>query len=267
MEELRKKAREALASGAAQVVLGYGKGSGKKARAVFIRKPDQADKLILDDSCVQNLAVYLKKPEVRALGKPAIVSRLPTMRALLQLASENQVAEKDLLVLGVSHDGKLLDLPEFKAMEDYVATAPLELTAEERAELDKIQKLSLDERWRYWQEQFAKCVKCYACRAACPLCYCANCLAECNQPQWLPVPSHQRGNLEWHIIRAMHLAGRCVSCGDCSRACPAGIPLHLLNRKLAEELFRNFKSRAGMSAKGEYALGVFKPEDKENFIK
>ena len=267
MEELQKKARDLLQSGAVQLVLGYGKGSAKKARPLFLRKPEQADRLILDDSCLQNLAVYLLKPEVKAMGKPAIVAKLPTMRAILQLAAENQLTEKDLLVLGVSHDGKLLDLPDFKAIEDYLATAPLELTAEQKAELEKIEKMSMEERWRFWQEQFAKCVKCYACRAACPLCYCAKCIAECNQPQWLPVPSHQRGNLEWHIVRAMHLAGRCINCGDCTRACPAGIPLHLLNRKLAAELLRNFNSRAGMSAKGEYALGIFKPEDKENFIK
>ena len=267
MDELRKKAQELLLSGAVKVVIGYGKGSGKKARPLFARKPEQADKLIFDGSCRQNLAVYLTKPEVKALGRPAIVAALPAMRAILQLAMENQVAEGLLVVIGLSPEGKLIELPDFKAMEDYLAGAALELTAEQKAKLEKIEKMSPEERRQYWQDQFAKCIKCYACRAACPMCYCASCLVECNQPQWVPAPSHAIGNLQWHVIRAMHLAGRCVDCGDCERACPAGIPLSLLNQKLAAEVFKNFKARAGLSAKQEYALGVFKPEDKENFIK
>jgi ferredoxin len=267
MEELRKKARGLLESGTAKVVIGYSKGSGKRARAIFAKKPEQADKLILDDTCQQNLAVYLTKPEVKALGKAAIVAKPPVLRTILQLATENQIADGEVIVIGAGNDGTLADLPDFKAIEGFVASQPFELTAEEKAALEKLEKMSAEERWQFWQEQFSNCLKCYACRAACPMCYCANCLAGCNQPQWIPVAPHNIGNLEWHITRAMHLAGRCVNCGECSRACPVGIPLSLLNQKLAEEIFKNFKTRAGLSAKSEYAMGTFKPEDKENFIK
>lgn len=267
MEELRKKAQELLSSGAVKVVIGFAPGSGKKARAAFARTPEQAAKLICDERCEQNLAVYLSKPEVKSLGKPAITAKIPVLRAILQMAAENQLKDGELVVLGISPDGKLNELPDFKAIEGFVAGFPAELTPEQKAELEKIEKMTLDERWQYWQDQFAKCIKCYACRAACPLCYCESCLTQCNQPQWVPVALHQVGNMEWHIVRAMHLAGRCVGCGDCSRACPAGIPLSLLNLKMAEEIFKNFKTRAGTAAKEEYALGTFKPEDKESFIK
>lgn len=267
MEELRKKARELLETGAVKVVIGYGKGSEDKARAIFVRKPEQTDRLIFNEHCFQNLAVYLTKPEVKALGKPAIVARIPTLRAILQLASENQIAEGQIIVLGISQEGKLLDLPDLKAVEAYLAECNFDLSPEEKALLEKVEKMSSEERWNFWQEQFAKCIKCYACRASCPMCYCERCLVECNQPQWIPVPSHQIGNLDWQIIRAMHLAGRCVNCGDCTRACPVGIPLNLLNQKLSEEIFKNFGTRAGLKIEAEYALGVYKPDDKENFIK
>ena len=266
MEQLRKKARELLESGAVQTVIGYGEGSGRKARAVFIQKPDQADRLILDERCQQNLAVYLLKPEVKNLGKPAIVARLPVLRSILELASESQVADGRFVVLGISADGKLLDLADLKAIADYVSAQSLELTPGEREELKKIEKMSAPERWKFWQEEFSRCLKCYACRASCPLCYCSLCAVECNQPQWISVAPHARGNLEWHIVRAMHLAGRCVNCGECARACPVGIPLNLLTRKLGEEVFKNFGLRAGTTPDLNYALSTFKPEDKEDFI-
>ncbi len=68
-------------------------------------------------------------------------------------------------------------------------------------------------------------------------------------------------------MRAMHLAGRCVNCGDCSRACPMEIPLHLLNQTLAEEIRLQFGQRGGAALKLDYALSTFKPNDKENFIR
>jgi len=68
-------------------------------------------------------------------------------------------------------------------------------------------------------------------------------------------------------MRAMHLAGRCVNCGDCSRACPVGIPLYLLNQKLISDVFSNFNSRSGVSANSDHSLSTFKPNDPEDFIR
>lgn len=266
MQELRVKAKELLAAGTVKVVVGYGEGSDKyRARAVFVRKPEQADQLICDDRCKQNLAVYLTKPEIKALGKPAIVAKPPAMRTLLQLAAEKQLAPGDVVVLGVSTDGKLLDLPDFKAIEGYVATVPMEW--ESNPELARLEAMSADERWAYWRQQFSKCLKCYACRSSCPLCYCSRCTVDCNQPQWISTAPHALGNLEWHLMRAMHLAGRCIDCGTCADACPVGIPLNLLTQMLAREVKSDFGMVAGLNADAEYALSSFKPDDKEDFIR
>ena len=40
----------------------------------------------------------------------------------------------------------------------------------------------------------------------------------------------------FHIIRAFHVAGRCTDCGECTRVCPQGIPLHLFNRKYIKDI-------------------------------
>jgi ferredoxin len=266
MDALREKARELLAAKTVQVVIGYGPGSGGEARAIFVREAAKACELVFDDTCLQNLAVYLMKPEVRQMGKAALVARPATLRTILQLAAENQLAENSLLALVPGADG-VLSLSTFAALEAHVAAQDNDLSADEKAELEKFTAMGLDERREFWQEQFSRCLKCYACRAACPLCYCTRCTVECNQPQWIPVPAHDLGNLEWNVMRAMHLAGRCTNCGDCSRACPVGIPLHLLNQKLILDVSANFNSRSGMAAKADHSLSTFKPDDPEDFIR
>jgi ferredoxin len=267
MQALKNKARELLAAKAVQVVIGYGRGSGDSVRAVFINDHGQVETLLFDSRCRQNLAVYLLKPEVKKMGKAALVANLTTLRAVLQLAAENQIKEQDLLTLTINPAGELLVLSTLEAIEAHVAISVPDLSVEERAELEKYEKLDMTECWQFWQEQFSRCLKCYACRAACPLCYCSRCTVECNQPQWIPVPAHDLGNLEWNVMRAMHLAGRCVNCGDCSRACPVGIPLYLLNQKLISEVFDNFGFRSGLSVKSDNAMSTFKPNDAEDFIK
>ncbi len=268
MEALRQRARELLAAGTVQAVLGYAAGSEPdRARPCFVRTAAEADGLIWNEHCRQNLATYLQKPEVRALGRLALVARRSTLRALLQLAAENQLADGRVVALFVADDGAVTELPTLAAIEELVARLPRGLSDADRQELDRIAALPLGERQAYWAGEFARCIKCYACRAACPLCYCARCITEANQPQWIPVSSDPLGNLEWNIARAMHLAGRCVDCGSCSDACPEGIRLDLLNHVLAEEARTQFGAEPGYSVRKDYALASFKPDDKQEYIR
>ncbi len=260
-DKIRQKAKELLSSGAVKMVIGYGEGSDKRVRALFIQKPEDADKLIMDERCVQNLAVYLTKHEVRAAGKPAIVARMPVIRSINQLAYEEQFRDGDIVVIGISDSNEFVDLPDLASIKEYVAKNPLALTAEEQADIDKLDKMTREERWQFWLGELSNCIKCYACRASCPMCYCQRCTVEVNQPQWISVPSHELGNVEWHIMRAMHLAGRCVNCGECTRACPVKIPLRLLNQRIIADLAANFGQEE------DYALAAFKPNDKEDFIR
>jgi ferredoxin len=267
MEALQAKARTLLEGGAVKVVIGYTAGSdAQRVRALFARNREQAQQLIWDDRCRQNLAAYLNKPEVRALGKPALVARTATLRTLLQYAVENQLADGAVLALAVS-DGQVVELGSFAAIEEYLANQTRGLTPEQQQELTRLSELPLDERWAFWAAELGRCVKCYACRAACPLCYCDRCIVEANQPQWVPVASDALGNLEWNVVRAMHLAGRCVDCGSCADACPENIRIDLLNRVLAQETLAHFGAEPGYSTRKDYALAAYKPDDKEEFIR
>ncbi|MFT3740483.1 MAG: 4Fe-4S dicluster domain-containing protein [Breznakibacter sp.] len=129
----------------------------------------------------------------------------------------------------------------------------------------RIDSMSREERFAFWKEQLSNCIKCYACRAACPMCYCTRCTVEINQPQWITVPSTLQGNFEYHIMRVMHMAGRCVDCGSCETACPLDIPLNLITRRMIKDIEAGFGPDL-VSADTRNVLNTFQPDDKENFI-
>jgi len=87
-----------------------------------------------------------------------------------------------------------------------------------------------------WREHFARCIKCYGCRNSCPICVCPTCKLE--DDGYVTLGSVPPDPLAFHLIRAMHLADRCVGCGACEESCPAGLPLlslHLAMRKTLRE--------------------------------
>jgi ferredoxin len=265
MDELIKKAKELLSSSQVNILIGYEQGTGNKTRALFVEKPEDADRLIFDSRCVQNLAAYLTKKEVKSKGKMAIAATLPVMRSIIQLASEFQITDSSVVVLGITPESKMIEFSSLVEVESYVHQFQIEIDLKNKEMLDRLEKMSQPERWKFWIDELAPCFKCYACRAACPMCYCSRCTVDFNQPQWIPVPSHELGNLEWHMMRAIHLTGRCIDCDACFNACPLAIPINLLTKKMlvdAKEFFGEYQP----SLKGEHLMSTYKPDDKENFI-
>jgi ferredoxin len=265
MDELRKRAKELLQTSAVKVVIGYEQGTANKTRAVFIERPEDSDRLIFDSRCILNLAAYVTKQEVKGKGKIAIAATLPVMRSIIQLASEFQVSDRNLQVLGITPESKLIDFKDLIEVESYIHQFQIEIDARNKEILDKLGKMTPSERWKFWINELAPCFKCYACRAACPMCYCHRCTVDFNQPQWIPVPSHELGNLEWHIMRAIHLTGRCIDCDACANACPLAIPINLLTKKMLEDSKTHFGGYQP-ALKAEHLMSTFKPDDKENFI-
>jgi ferredoxin len=264
MEQIRQRAHELLEAGAVQVIIGYEKRSNGRLRPLFARRPEQLDQLTFEDNPPLNLAVYLRKPEVKQLGKSAVVATPAVLRSILHLAAENQYRDSEALLLALGPQGAVLEMSTAAEIENFLGSV---VEPRETPSCADIEALDRDARFAFWQREFERCIRCYACRASCPMCYCDQCISDCNQPQWVPVPAHSVGNLEWHVSRAMHLAGRCVGCGACTEACPAGIPLRLLNQFLAGLVAKEFDQRADARARLDYPLSVFCATDQEDFIK
>ena len=113
-----------------------------------------------------------------------------------------------------------------------------EVIASERFdEVERLEKMTPDERFAFWQNELSKCIRCNACRDICPACTCEKCVFD-NPQSGVEnkSPANSFEEKMFHIIRAFHVAGRCTDCGECSRVCPQNIPLHLLNRKFIKDI-------------------------------
>jgi len=132
--------------------------------------------------------------------------------------------------------------------------------------VNEFEKKPLKDKWEYWEKQFDKCIRCYACRNACPLCYCKECMVDQLNPQWVRRSVNLSENTAWNLLRAFHLAGRCIGCGQCERACPMDMPLMELNKKIEKEIREMFEYEAGVNAEEKPLLAMFKPDDPEEFI-
>jgi ferredoxin len=267
MSELTAKVKELFQNGKVDVMIGYAEGPAKSVRPHFAVSPGDADNFIFDERCKNNLAGYVRKAELKKLGRIGFVANLPSIKTIMQLASENQIIDGQVIALAINKEGKVAVLDNFADMQNFIASATPGAPPPIMQKVEELKAKTREERWDYWTKELSNCIKCYACRSACPLCYCEQCAVENNNPQWIPIAPHWQGNIEWHILRAMHLAGRCIGCGECSRACPADIPVGMFNMVLNGFIVENFGQQAGLKPDAQYALSVYKVEDKENFIR
>jgi len=134
-------------------------------------------------------------------------------------------------------------------------------------DITEFEKLSPEERRKYFYNELSGCIRCYACRNSCPSCYCQECFVDSNQPKWLEKGQNIDDIFFYHVVRAYHMAGRCVDCGSCQNACPMDINILKLTKKLNKDVRELYKYECGLDPKNPPALSTFEPDDYNEFIK
>lgn len=277
---LKKEAKKLLESAEVPVVLAYTRGYDEKHPMPFAAKSvADVEKIVFNEYCNFNMARYIMRfPDV---AKIAIAAKAADSRALVVLIQEEKVRREDLVILGIPASGmkdpktdQLIDSKTTGGLYNPVEydillgeeirgqkiVSPYEVLAEYEA-MDK------EARWAFWKSQLDKCIRCYACRKACPMCYCDPCFIDQNKPRWADKSPQSPGNMMYHLTRFHHLAGRCIDCGECSRACPVDIPLYLFHKKIAKECEELFGQAAGMKLEDKPVLVDFRVEDSDQILK
>ena len=306
-EQLIKRAKELLADGTVQKVVGWQKGLFDEdvTPAVFASAEELDKGFVFNKYCAANLSKYLvkitreieiKKSTTRmnnTMAKQrdpnAQDTPIPQERVLVflkpndtysftELLKENRITRDDVYAIGVPCQDTLdggsvcANCANKKPVScDELIGVEAEAAPVDSARMDQIAKLeamTADERYEFWQNEFSRCIRCNACRNVCPACTCEKCVFDNNAlytSQKVAETSFEESL--FHIIRAWHVAGRCTDCGECSRVCPQGIPLHLLNRKFIKDINEIYGDyQAGSDLETRPPMLTFKEEDPETSI-
>lgn len=327
-KKIREEAKKLLAEKKVDVVIGYERGTlPLTATPCFVSDENDAEKLVFDATCVQNLAKYAHdiisshrdsqkkvKPEDRKKKVVGIVARGCTSRSLVIQLQERQYNRDDIVILGVPCEGyvdgkklgialageeildgsvaggqvavktaageKKLSLNDVLAdncltcrfnnpvISDVMAgdPAPAKAADKEYEKVEAFEKLSIEERWNYFVKEMNKCIRCYACRNACPSCYCKVCFVEQSMPQFVGLSADQTDTQVFQLLRTFHMVGRCVDCGSCISVCPMGVDLRNFLKKLDKDALELFEHRAGAALEEVPPLSTYRENDKEDFI-
>ena len=312
LDQVKTEARRLLSEGLVDVFVGYKAADiPMHPQPAFISKADEADALVYDGFCANNLATYL--PQLTRSTKIGMVVRGCEARAVNILALENQHPRENLFLVGVpctgvldwrkltarfgenvsaavdegdtlqvTVDGKTQQLPRAEALHascqrcqhpnptwaDLMIGEPLPEGDPERvwAQADEQIGKTKAERYAWFAHEAERCIRCYACREACPMCYCAECFVDHITPRWTESTTSPAGQHAWHITRAFHQTGRCVDCGACERACPMDIKMTYLTDKLNQDMQVKYGFVAGMDIETQAPFATFSLDDKDRFV-
>jgi formate dehydrogenase subunit beta len=246
---IREKAENLLAGGQTDGVLCLGRDRFNVVQPHLFRKPEEIGSIEIEPKW--NLA-KLAMQTLRAAEKSfrlTVVCRGCDERALLELGKRNQIDVSRMTILGYTCN--------HNQAEACLCTRPYPenpSAGEKIAGVDPFGDPRVaglltgddDTRMARWTGLLSRCLKCYGCRNACPICVCNPCKLE--DDLWVERSAVPTEMIPYHLIRAFHLSDACVACGACRDACPVGIPLLALQLVMRRRLMEKYGYEAGLQA-------------------
>ena len=219
-EKLIARAKELLAEGKVQKVVGWRKGlfDYDVTPSVFTSAEDLENNFVFNEFCGANLSKYLvkitreieiKKSTTRmnnTMAKQrdpnAQDAPIPSEVALVflkpndtysftQLLKESRITRADVYAIGVPCQDTLKGAEPCGncagkkpvSCDEYIGVDPnaeVAPNAARMAEVEKLESMSETERFAFWQNEFSRCIRCNACRDICPACTCEKCVFDNN---------------------------------------------------------------------------------------
>ncbi|MBO8159856.1 4Fe-4S dicluster domain-containing protein [Thermosyntropha sp.] len=302
MKEITAKIQETAArlleSGQVDIFIGWQKGEFEyNTKPFFAHNVEEAKNLVFDEYSIHNLSNYLLKFR-DGHEKIGIVVKGCDSRGIVRLLQDNQFKRDRLYIVGVPCPGMKDPLKRMYEDSGFAVKKPAdsemaekcrhciqpnpviydELIGEEKPpllkgerfkEIKELEAKSYDERYAFFEKVLSTCIRCYACRQVCVACNCRTCIFDETKPQWVGRETNVSDNMMYHVVRASHMAGRCIECGECERVCPVDIPLMLINRKLIKdvaEFFGPYEAGIVYEEGAKPPLSMYKEDDPDDFI-
>lgn len=266
IEQVKQKINELLADGTVKGVVALAHAHGHVAPCLY-QPGDDLEKLCLGDTESAGDARYPLNKVLITLARQypdevfGVLVRGCDERGLYGLYRLNQLNPSKVVPIGIACPPDLAQKCQCKKPWPDDLIAGEKMDAIEQQGVREAESKNRTERFTFWHDQFLKCVKCYGCRDICPMCFCHECSLECEDlvskgdlPVDIPV---------FHLVRAMHMADRCIDCGLCDETCPSDIPLRLLYKKTAEIMDAEFGFTSGLDKNEKSPFSVMGPSPKK----
>ena len=278
-KQIRDIAARLFSDGKIDVFVGYRmNGFDDNQVPAVITGPEEVSALVFTEKSVFNLTNYLKADHTRNKRVGLVVKGCDS-RSLNLLLTESQVKRDKLYIIGIACEGVVdekgqkmqncteCSFPDAVIFDELLGVPRGKNDYQVNVDIRALAEKSLVERREYFEEIFENCIRCNACRHSCPLCYCAKCCID--QETSALYNGSNTSSSAFHALMtwSLHLAGRCVDCRNCEKACPSHLPLHLLHKQNEKVIFENFQNHlAGVEEGDRGAFYKYSLKDPDDFI-
>jgi len=277
--QIQDIAGKLFSEGKIDVFIGY-RNTGFDANQVpaLITHYKDVDQLVFNEKSDFNLTNYLKYEHTRNKRIGLVVKGCDS-RALNLMLTENQINRDRLYIVGIACEGVVNELggkaqnclecimPDAVVFDELLGNPTGKREYKINTDVSELTGKSLIERGILFEEVFENCIRCNACRHSCPLCYCAKCCIDQETSTLYHGANTTSGAFHALMTWSLHLAGRCVDCRNCEKACPSHLPLHLLHKQNEQVIYENFQQHlAGMIRDDRGAFYKYSLSDPDDFI-